>query len=226
MGSSGSLLSKVASLKPDSVLDVGCGCGSFTAQIATYCRKITAIDSSQPLIDRCKKENGKPNIIYVRMDGRQLQFDDNSFELVLERATLHHVREWQKVLDEMIRVSSKHVLVEEPLDDPRSVEKKNSMLGRQLYLEIQGEVGYPHYNYIPLDSLTGYFRERSIPIEMEVIKSDEPVDFDKFFSSFGDFAEKSNRKQYWLDRLESLRQELGGKMLCEEDIVFISALKP
>jgi SAM-dependent methyltransferase len=226
MGSSGSLLSKVALAKPDSVLDLGCGCGSFTSQLAAHCRKITAIDSSQPLIDRCKRENGKPNIVYACMDGRQLEFDDDSFDLVVERTTLHHVREWEKVLDEMIRVSSRQVLVEEPLDDPRSAEKKNSMLAQRLYLEIQREVGYSHYNYIPLDSLTGYFREVDIPIETEVIKSDEPVDFDKFFSSFGDFAERSNRKQYWLGRLESLRQELGGKMLCEEDIVFISALKP
>jgi hypothetical protein len=99
------------------------------------------------------------------------------------------------------------------------------MLAQGLYLEVQREVGFSHYNYIPPDSLTGYFREKRIPIEMEIIRSDEPVDFDKFFGSFGDFAEKSNRNQYWLDRLESLRQKLRGKMLCEEDIVFISALK-
>jgi ubiquinone/menaquinone biosynthesis C-methylase UbiE len=212
-------------LKPDSVLDVGCGCGSFTSQLSPYCDKITAIDHSQVLIDRCRRENGKPNIEYMCMDGRSLRFPNNGFDLVLERTTLHHVLEWQKVLDEMVRVSSKHILVEEPLDDPRSEEKKNTMRAQSLYLEIQREVGYSHYNYIPLGSLTGYFRERGVPVGMEIIKSDEPVDFDELFRSFEDFAEKSNRKQYWLDRLESLRQELRGKMLCEEDIVFISAVK-
>ena len=226
MGSSGLLFSKVALLKPESVLDVGCGCGAFSIRLSPYCGKITAVDCSQALIDRCRRENGKPNIDYTCMDGRDLRFPDNSFDLVLERATLHHVLEWQKVLDEIVRVSAKHILVEEPLDDPRSEEKKNTMLAQRLYLEIQREVGYSHYNYLSLNSLTGYHRERSIPIEIEVIKSDEPVDFEKFFASFGDFAEKSNRKQYWLDRLESLRQDLGGKMLCEEDIVFISAVKP
>jgi SAM-dependent methyltransferase len=225
MGSSGSLLSKVALLKPGSVLDVGCGCGSFTAQLAAHCQRITAVDSSQSLIDRCKRENGKLNIAYARMDGRELDYPDNSFDLVLERATLHHVREWQRVLDEMIRVSSRQVLVEEPLDDPRSEEKKNSMLAQNLYLEIQREVGFSHYNYLHLASLTGYFRERDIPIEIEVVKSDEPVEFDRFFRSFGDFAEKSNRKQYWLNRLDSLRKEFADKILCEEDIVFISAVK-
>ncbi len=219
------MLKRVSLLKPHNVLDVGCGCGSFTSQLSPYCDRVTAIDHSQALIDRCKKENGKPNIAYTCMDGQQLQFDDNSFELVLERAMLHHVREWQKVLDEMIRVSSRHILVEEPIDDPRSEEKKNAIRARKLYLKLQQEVGYPHFECLSPDSLMEYFRKREIPTGSQIMRSDKLVDFDQFFNSFDDFAEKSNRKQYWLDRLEDLREKLGGKMFCDEDIVFISAVK-
>jgi SAM-dependent methyltransferase len=225
MDSSDTLLSKVALLKPNSVLDVGCGCGSFTSQLSPYCDKITAIDHSQVLIDRCRRENGKPNIAYAWMNGRQLQFDDNSFELVLERTMLHHVREWQRVLDEMIRVSSRHILVEEPIDDPRSEEKKNAMRARRLYLKLQQEVGYPHFECLSPGSLMEYFRKREIPTESQITRSDKLVDFDQFFGSFGDFAEKSDRPQFWHDKLDHLRHELGGKMFCEEDIVFISAVK-
>jgi hypothetical protein len=159
------------------------------------------------------------------MDGRDIRFPDRSFDLVLERDTLHHVEEWQKMLGEMIRVSAKHILVQEPIDDPRSDEKKNAARARRLYLELQHEVGYSHYDYLSLDSLTGYFHGRGIPIESEIIRSDKLVDFDQFFGSFGDFAEKSGRRKYWLGRLESLRKELYGKKLCEEDTVFIVAMK-
>jgi ubiquinone/menaquinone biosynthesis C-methylase UbiE len=219
------LLKQVSLLKPHNVLDVGCGCGSFTSQLSPYCDKITAIDHSQALIDRCKKENGKPNVTYTCMDGKELQYPDTSFDLVLERMTLHHVLEWQKMLDEMIRISSRHILIEEPIDVPRSEEKKNAIGARKLYLELQQEVGYPHFEYLPQDSLIEYFQKRRIPAESQIIRSDKLVDFDQFFRSFDDFAEKSSRKQYWLDRLEHLREKLGGKMFGEEDIVFISAVK-
>ncbi|MGB8657365.1 MAG: class I SAM-dependent methyltransferase [Candidatus Zixiibacteriota bacterium] len=218
-------LDRVALLKPGRVLDVGCGCGCYTAKLSPHCNQITAIDSSASLIGRCKSENQKPNVTYVCMDARNIAYPDASFDLVLERACLHHIREWEKVLDEMIRLSSRFILIEEPNHDSRSEAKRNTMRAQQLYLEVQNEVGYTHYQYIELASLIAYFERRNIKIETKAIKSDELVDFDQFFCSFGDFAGKSVRKEYWFDRLNQLRQELDGKKLCEEDIVFISAKK-
>jgi SAM-dependent methyltransferase len=219
------ILETVASIRPDRVLDVGCGCGGFTVKLSAHCREITAIDSSQALIDRCKRENSRPNISYICMDGRNIRYPDSSFDLVLERVTLHHIREWEEALGEIIRVSSKHLLVEEPVDDPRTEEKRSAMRARELFLALQNEVGYSHYRYLSADSLIEYFRRKRISIESEIIESNKLVEFDKFFNSFGDFAEKSSRKKYWFDRLESLKRELDGKNLCEEDIVFIAARK-
>jgi SAM-dependent methyltransferase len=219
------ILEKVALLKPDKVLDVGCGCGSFTVKLSPHCGEITAIDSSKALIDRCLMENQEPNITYMCMDGRDIRYPKNSFDLVLERATLHHIREWEKALEEMIRVSSKYILVEEPMDDPRSEEKRNTIRAQELMLELQREVGYPHFKYIPLDSLVGHLQIREVFFEKSVTRSDEPMDFDEYFSSFEDFAEKSSRKDYWFERLHRLRQKLDGKMLCKEDILFIIAVQ-
>ena len=219
------ILEKVSLLKPNKVLDVGCGCGSFTTQLSPHCREIIAIDSSQALIDRCMKENQEPNITYMCMDGRDIRYPDSSFDLVLERTALHHIRQWKKALDEMIRVSSKYVLVEEPIDDPRSQEKKTSMRAQRFFLELQNEVGYSHFKYIALDHLIRYFDRRGISAETQIVKSDKLTDFEKYFSSFGEFAEKSTRKKYWLDRLDGLRRELNSKKLCEEDVAFIFAVK-
>ncbi|HEX9916834.1 MAG TPA: class I SAM-dependent methyltransferase [candidate division Zixibacteria bacterium] len=219
------LLTRITQLKPQNVLDVGCGCGSFTIKLSFYCTEAVAIDLSEDLIERSKKENQKPNITYLCMDGRNLSYPDNSFDLVLERATLHHTREWEKVLNEMIRVSAQHILAEEPLDDPRSEAKKNTMQAQKLFLELQNEVGYSHYPYLPLENLLGYFKKRNIPLETEIIKSDEPLGLDEYFSSFGLFAEKSKRKKYWLDRLDDFKKELNGNKLCESDTLFIAAVK-
>ena len=92
-------------------------------------------------------------------------------------------------------------------------------------MALQNEIGYSHHEYIPANILIDYFRKKNMSIESEIIESEKLVDFDQFFSSFDDFAEKSSRKEYWFDRLENLRRELNGKKLCEEDIVFIAARK-
>jgi len=219
------ILERVSLLKPEHVLDVGCGCGSFTAELSPHGGKIIAIDSSPALIDRCKIENQKPNITYVCMDARYITYPDAGFDLVMERDCLHHILEWEKVLDEMMRLSSKYVLIEEPMDDPRSDAKRNAIRAQRFYLEVQREVGFTHYLHLPLNSLLGYFRKRGRDIEIKIIKSDQPVDFDQFFSGFDKFAEKSNRKDYWYDRLNRLKQELSGMALGEEDRVFISVNK-
>jgi len=225
MEQSSPVLERVSLVRPDNVLDVGCGCGSSTAKLSPFCGKITAIDFSSELIDRCKRENQRPNITYQCMDGRNIHYSDGSFDMVVEQYSLHHVPEWEKVLDEMIRVSSKHVLVEEPIDDPRTEEKRNSIRAQQLYLEVQKEVGYSHYRYLALDSLVQYFKSKKISIETQITKSDRFIDFDEYFDHFDVFAEKSKRKEYWYSRLDTLRKELAGKKLCDDDILFIAAKK-
>jgi ubiquinone/menaquinone biosynthesis C-methylase UbiE len=212
-------------IKPAKVLDMGCGCGSFTAKLAPYCGHITAIDSSQPLIDRCKRENQNTNIDFVCMDGKNIKYPDNSFELVLERASLHHIFEWQDVLNEMLRVSAKHICIEEPVDDPRSKEKRNTIKAQNLFLELQKEIGYPHLKHHGPAALQGYFTDRGIKHESHLVETDQTIDFDEYFAQFVNFAGKSRRKEYWTGRLESLKNELKGAALCENDSIFIFALK-
>ena len=220
------LTKHIKALKPAKVLDVGCGCGSFTAKIAPYCKHITAIDSSQPLIDRCQKENQLPNVDFVCMDAGNIKYSENSFGLVLERASLHHILEWRAVLDEMTRVSSKYVCIEEPIDDPRSEEKRNTIAAQNLFLELQKEIGYPHYKHHAPEALLEYFISRGMEYESRIVKSDQSIDFVEYFEQFDRFAEKSQRKEYWLARLAGLKKEMKGGKLSENDALFIFAVKP
>lgn len=206
-------------------MDVGCGCGSFTAKIAPYCGHITAIDSSRPLIDRCKRENQLSNVDFVCMDAGNIKYPENSFDLVLERASLHHILEWRAVLNEMVRVSLKHICIEEPIDDPRSEEKRNTIAAQDLFLELQKETGYPHYKHHAPEVLLEYFTSRGMKYESRIIKTDQSIDFVEYFEQFDRFAEKSQRKEYWLARLDGLKKELKGGKLSENDALFIFAVK-
>lgn len=217
------ILEKIPELKPHKVLDLGCGCGSYTARLSSYCREITAVDCHPGLIERCRKEIVLSNVTFECMDGRSLAFADGSFDVVLERESLHHSLEWERILDEMLRVSSRLVLIEEPLDDIRTDEKKNTLHARELFLELQNEVRYPHYSHIPLQALTGYLTGRSTSFDVFIRKSDILLQFDEYFDSFSYFADRSARKEYWYGRLDALRKELCGRKLCEDDRVLIVA---
>ncbi|MGA3160883.1 MAG: class I SAM-dependent methyltransferase [Terracidiphilus sp.] len=52
----------------------------------------------------------------VNADAEDMQFADDSYDLVLAHETLHHCRSPHKALLEMLRVSRRHVIIQEPND--------------------------------------------------------------------------------------------------------------
>ena len=215
------LIEKIKSIRPIKLLDIGCGCGELTKEIAHYCKHVTAADVSAKLIERCIKENKLPNIDYLCRDGRDTGFTDKSFDCVIERDSLHHMTNWEKAIDEMFRLSTKYVLIAEPLDDDRSIEKRNSNEAQNLFLELQHDAGYEHYHHIDKEVLLDYFDSREITYECVIEKYDDKVEFEEYFSQFDLFAERTPRKDYWMDRLDKFRIKLNGGKLCAEDEINI-----
>jgi SAM-dependent methyltransferase len=219
------LLEKVARLRPSTALDVGCGCGEETVRLAQYCGEITAIDVSERLIERCIRENFRDNITYLHMDGKEMTLPDKSFDLVMERDSLHHVDDWQKMLREMVRVSADYILIQEPVDDPRSAGKRNAMAQQKLMLEVQHEAGYSHFEHIKADDFRIALNSLPVTWKEELTRRDELVEWREYEEPFNFFAEKSARKQYWLDRFAGLKDSLAEGELCKTDILFIVARK-
>jgi SAM-dependent methyltransferase len=151
------------------------------------------------------------------MDGRALGFRDRAFDLVMERASLHHMADWRRALMEMLRVSSGYLLLEEPADDPRSPAKVNAARGQALFLELQREVGYPHFPHIPPADLLRFLGQEAQVREQRLVRADTEIPFAEFFESFPRFAGMSLRESFWSERLERFRLELGAGALCESD---------
>ncbi|MGV8120549.1 MAG: class I SAM-dependent methyltransferase [Candidatus Xenobiia bacterium LiM19] len=211
----------LARLKPQRVLDVGCGCGSYTKGLVSLCMEIIAVDCHPGLIRRCAGSISLPTLRFACMDGMALGFADRSFDAVVERDSLHHSEHWEGIVDEMLRVSSRLVLFEEPLDDMRTEEKKNTLRARELLLDLQREARYSHYPHIPLPTLTDHLRRRGFSFDITIRKSDALLDFDDFFDSFSHFAGRSERKEYWYKRRDALREDLGAGKLCDDDRALI-----
>ncbi len=219
------LLRKIESIRPHEVLDVGCGCGRFTSQVAVLCSHLTAVDISQPLVTRSAKERSRGNLAFACMDATHLSFRDNAFDLVLERASLHHIEDWPQALDEMVRVSADYVVIEEPVDEPCNEPQKASMVAQRLYLELQREAGYSHFEHIEPSELISVLDKYGLSFEISYDRSGKPTNFDEFFEQFFSFASRTPRPDYWANRLEHLRAELSGKPMQESDSIIIVARK-
>ena len=89
------------------LLDVGCGNGFFSYYFDKICNT-TGVDYSSKMIELNPVE--KKHI----MDANNLEFEDDSFNVVFCHAVLHHVEDVNKVIKEMSRVSKKYVVILEP----------------------------------------------------------------------------------------------------------------
>jgi trans-aconitate methyltransferase len=79
------------------VLDLGCGDGNLTAQIADLLLEgeIVGIDASRSMIEAAMPKSRK-NLQFLLMDINELDFVDR-FDIVLSNATLHWVKDHKRL---------------------------------------------------------------------------------------------------------------------------------
>ncbi|MDW8055619.1 MAG: class I SAM-dependent methyltransferase [Elusimicrobiota bacterium] len=71
-----------------SCLEIGCGSGAFTEFLATLNLDLTAIDISDKCINYAKQHIKQ--VSFQVGDVEQLDFDDNTFDIVVSGAVIHH----------------------------------------------------------------------------------------------------------------------------------------
>lgn len=92
-----------------SILDVSAANGTFTWHLAESSDRVVGVDFSRTLLKRAPEGTRA-----VQADAALLPFADDSFDIVLESNFLHHVPDPETVLDEMIRVTRRHIVLVEP----------------------------------------------------------------------------------------------------------------
>jgi len=100
-------------LKNKSVLDVGCGTGSWISALNTYgLQKATGTDFSVRMLEQAAKNH--PDLEFVHQHGENLSaFADNSFDIVTATFVLHGMKapKRARLLAEMKRVAKKFVVI-------------------------------------------------------------------------------------------------------------------
>lgn len=84
-------------------LDIGCGTGHSSIALAQYCKRVIGID---PSADMIAGAIAHPQVEYQMYDGRELAFQNDSFELITFAGSLYYAKS-QELLNEVVRVARK-----------------------------------------------------------------------------------------------------------------------
>lgn len=100
----------IGELRPGmAVLDVGCGPGTITADLAALVAPgtVTGVDTTRDILDQASAvaaERGLENVGFATADVHALEFADDSFDVVHAHQVLQHVGDPVRALSEMRRV--------------------------------------------------------------------------------------------------------------------------
>jgi SAM-dependent methyltransferase len=146
--------------RADSILEIWCGSGDLTVQLAGIGGRTVGADYSRKLIDAAAERF--PEVEFVVSEADALDFPDASFDVVISNFTAHHYSEPEKVFAEACRVlrPGGRVLVIMPVQSARV--GFNIVLGiARGYLELPEKVvtGGPLLDTEDPEVIAGMLRE-------------------------------------------------------------------
>lgn len=91
------------------VLDIGTGPGFFAILMASMGLDTTAIDYNDEMLNKAKENSGeyKNSIKFMKMDAHELEFEDNTFDLIVTRNLTWNLKDPIKAYKEWHRVLNK-----------------------------------------------------------------------------------------------------------------------
>ena len=84
----------------DTALDIGCGSGLLTLELAKHYETVVGIDISESMLAIAKTKRCAPNIQYLCMDANHLALS-LKFDLITSSATLHHLPDLPSTLQDI-----------------------------------------------------------------------------------------------------------------------------
>jgi len=149
--------------KDDDVLECACGTGMLTKVVAPKSKSIIATDFSSKMLKRAKKKCKKyNNVEFMNANIMKLDFDDNSFDIVIAANVIHLLDDSIKAINELDRVCKENGKIIIPTymnkDDngntsgfAKRVGKAGADFKRQFtydsYKEFFNEFGYRNVEY-------------------------------------------------------------------------------
>lgn len=98
--------------KTDRVLDIACGTGFGSELIAKHTQNdVIGGDIAQDAIDFCQANLNQSNLKFQQMDGTQLPFEDNYFDVITSFETIEHTTAYDEMIKEFKRTTKQDGLI-------------------------------------------------------------------------------------------------------------------
>jgi tRNA (cmo5U34)-methyltransferase len=96
----------------ENLLDVGCGAGNYTLMMLSKLPNLncTLVDLSKPMLDKAYQRitpESKNEVTILQGDIREVNLEQNYFDIVLAGAVLHHLRDdndWEKTFQKLFNL--------------------------------------------------------------------------------------------------------------------------
>jgi ubiquinone/menaquinone biosynthesis C-methylase UbiE len=109
------------------VLEIGCGTGLFTKEIAKTDNVIIAIDISNDLLEQAKSAVPNDNVEFMIQNAYQTTFQDDEFDYVVGSSVLHHLDVEAALLEfhRILKPGGKIMFTEPNMMNPQIAIQKN-----------------------------------------------------------------------------------------------------
>jgi ubiquinone/menaquinone biosynthesis C-methylase UbiE len=191
-----------------SVLELGCGTGYFTKELAGTNAQITAIDISPALIKEAEMAVHGPNVKFVIENAYQMTFSDKTFDAVVGSSVLHHL-DIVKAISEIFRVLKPGGIIaftEPNMMNPQIAVQKNVPYVKKKLGDSPDETAFFRWAIRKMLIRNGFIDAVARPFDF--LHPSIPEKWIKTISMVGSWAEKT-----------PLIKEIAGSL-------YITALKP
>lgn len=192
----------------DKVLEIGCGTGYFTKEIAKTGAFVTAVDISPELLNIAIKEITSKNVSFAIENAYEMSFKDNCFDSIIGSSVLHHL-EIEKAVSEMYRVlkpGGSIYFTEPNMMNPQIALQKNIPALKRRLGDSPDETAFFRWQLNKLLRKAGFAHIVITPFDF--LHPAVPVSLIPFISSVGETIEKI-----------PVLKEIAGSL-------YISAMKP
>ncbi len=161
----------------ENLLDIGCGAGNFTLMMLSKIKNLncTLVDLSKPMLDKAfervsQQTNNKVTI--SQGDIREVGLPENSFDIILAGAVLHHLRDdkdWETTFSKIFKLLKPNgcLMISDLITQDTEVLNQYTWEKYGDYLE---SVGGKEYRQKVLDYIDKEDSPRSMNFQLDLMK--------------------------------------------------------